>query len=162
MREEPDQHNQTDLEDLRKQIPAYLSGMLNERARRAFEEGIAGEPSIGNEIEELRILWDTLPDWAPEGAPTDFWPQIREQLPVRRLAFFPNQQSGWRFALSFAAGILLGLGMWLVATGGPATGIAAEEEFLAHDSIFETLDPIPLESIGGIYLAALPLDEGGR
>ena len=162
MREEPDRHNQTDLEDLRKQIPAYLSGMLDERALQAFEEGMSGEPSIRNELEELRILWDTLPDWAPEEAPTDFWPGIQEQLPVRRLAIFPEQQSNWRIAVSFAAGIIVGLGMWLLATGGPTASLAANEEVLAHDTIFETFDPIPYESMAGTWLAALPLDEDGR
>ena len=39
---------------------------------------------------------------------------------------------------------------------------AATEELLAHDSIFETLDPIPYDSMAGIYLAMLPLDEEGR
>ena len=37
----------------------------------------------------------------------------------------------------------------------------AEEELLAHDTIFETLDPIPYDSMAGTWLAALPLDEGG-
>jgi len=162
MREEPDRHNQTDLEGLRKQIPAYLSGLLDERAHQAFEEGMSGEESIRSEVEELRAFWDALPDWAPEEAPTDFWPMIREQLPVRRLVPFPESQSGWRVAVSFAAGVIVGLGLWLLATGGPAMSAAATEELLAHDSIFETLDPIPLDSMAGIYLAALPLDEGGR
>ena len=162
MREEPDRHNQTDLEDLRKQIPAYLTGMLDERTLQKFEEGMSGEDSVRSEVEELRAIWDSLPDWAPEGAPTDFWPGIREQLPVRNLVPFPERQSGWRFAVSFAAGIIVGLGMWLLATGGPAPGFAAEEELLALDTIFETFDPIPYESMAGTWLAVLPLDGGGR
>ncbi|MFC1628765.1 hypothetical protein ACFL3H_06585 [Gemmatimonadota bacterium] len=162
MKEEPNRQNQTDPEGLRSQIPAYLSGMLDERACRAFEEGISREESVRNEVEELRSLWDTLPDWAPEAAPTDYWPMIRDQLPIRRIRSFPEQQSGWRVAISFAAGVIVGLGLWLLASSGPAMSAAAAEELLAQDSIFETLDPIPLDSMAGIYLAALPLDESGR
>ncbi len=162
MREEPDRNNPTDLEELRRQIPAYLAGMLDERAHQAFEEGMAGEDSIRSEVEELRALWDSIPDRAPETAPTDFWPLVREHLPSRRLIAFPEPQPGWRVAVSFAAGIIIGLGLWLLATGGPAMSAAATEELLAHDSIFETLDPIPYDSMAGIYLAMLPLDEEGR
>jgi hypothetical protein len=149
-------------EDFRQQIPAWLTGGLDERALRAFEERLAGDAALRNEVEELQALWDTLPDRAPEGAPIDFWPLIRDQLPAGRVIAFPERRSGWQIAVSFAAGIIVGLGLWLLATGGPAVSTAAEEELLAHDTIFESLDPLPLDSVGGIYLAALPLDEESR
>jgi hypothetical protein len=62
-------------------------------------------------------------------------------------------------ATSFAAGVLVGLSIWLLATGGPSVTTAAEEELLAQESIFESLDPIPPESMGGIYFALLPLED---
>ncbi len=156
-------HNRpVDPDDLRQQIPAWLAGDLGERALRAFEEGLAGEAALRDEVENLRNLWETLPDRAPEGTPIDFWPLVRDQLPARRTAAFPARQEQWRVAVSFAAGIIVGLGLWLLGTGGPAVSTAAEEELLAHDTVFETLDPLPLDSIGGIYLAALPLDDEGR
>jgi len=162
MEEESLFNRPVDPDDLRQQIPAWLAGDLDERALRAFEEGLAGEAALRDEVEDLRALWETLPDRAPEGSPIDFWPLVRDQLPERRVIAFPEQRSGWQVAVSFAAGIVVGLGLWLLATGGPAISTAAEEELLAHDTIFETLDPLPLNSVGGIYLAALPLEEESR
>ncbi len=156
MESEP-QRNRPD--DLRQLIPGWLAGDLDERDLRAFEEGLAGEAGLREEAEELQALWENLPDRAPVGAPVDFWPLVRDQLPLHRTVAFPDKQGGWRVAVSFAAGIIVGLGLWLLATGGPSASLAAEDELLAHDSIFEALDAIPSDSMAGIYLAALILDE---
>ena len=157
----PKDHRSTDSGDLRRKIPAWLAGDLDERALRAFEEALAGDAALRAETGGLRVLWEDLPDRAPEGAPVDYWPIVREQLPAGKTTPFPVPASNWRMAASFAAGIIAGLGLWLLATGGPATSLAAEEELLAHDTIMETLDPIPYTSMGGVWLAALPLDEEG-
>ena len=141
------------------QIPAYLAGELKGPALRAFEERLAEDESLRAEAERLRSLWENLPDSAPESAPVDFWPLVRTRLKTARVSEFPAPQPSWRIAVSFAAGVIIGLSIWILATGGPTESTAATEELLAHDSIFETLDPIPSESVAGIYLSMLPLEE---
>ncbi len=140
------------------QIPAFLAGELKGSALRTLEERLAEDESLRAEAERLRSLWEELPDSAPESAPVDFWPLVQTRLKTARISEFPVSQPTWRIAVSFAAGIVIGLSIWLLATGGPTESTAATEELLAHDSIFETLDPIPSESLAGIYLTVLPLN----
>ncbi len=50
-------HNRpVDPDDLRQQIPAWLAGDLGERALRAFEEGLAGEAALRDEVGGLAAL----------------------------------------------------------------------------------------------------------
>ena len=108
-------------------------------------------------VEDLEALWEALPDRAPEHAPTAVWPLVRSQLGRKRLAALPRPVPRWRMATSFAAGVLVGVLAWSLATGGPSPS-AAEEELLAQESLFQTFDPIPPESVGGRYFAAVPVE----
>jgi anti-sigma-K factor RskA len=157
--EEQYQNRSVNGGEFSEQIPAFLAGVLKGPALRAFEERLAQDESLRAETERLRSLWEDLPDSAPETAPVDFWPPVRTRLERARVSEFPAPQPTWRIAVSFAAGIIVGLSIWLLATGGPTESTAATEELMVHDSIFETLDPIPSESLAGFYLAMLPLEE---
>lgn len=140
-------------------IPAYLAGTLDKRRTEEFQARLSEDPGLRTALEEMDRLWDTLPDRAPGAAPVELWPLVNARLAEHRFAEYPVGQQRWRLAASFAAGLLVGLTIWALGTGGPTTSSAAEEELLAQESIFETFDPIPPESVGGIYFTALPIQE---
>jgi ferric-dicitrate binding protein FerR (iron transport regulator) len=140
-------------------IPAYLAGTLDKRRTREFEVRLREDPGLRAAVEEMDGFWDTLPDRAPDTAPVAVWSLVNARLAERHFADYPVAPQRWRLAASFAAGLLVGLTVWALSTGGPTASSAAEDELLAQESIFETLDPIPPESVGGIYLSALPVQE---
>ena len=151
--------NQIYPDKYRAMIPAYLAGTLNERSRDRLEDHLAGCETCRSELELLNGVWETLPDRAPHNAPLDYWPLVRSQLEKKNIVAFPTAQPRWRVALSFAAGLVAGLGFWVIGTGGPTLSMAAAEEFAEHEIIFEYLDPIPPESMAGQYLTAFSLLE---
>lgn len=157
--EEVTRHDPLHPDAFREQIPAYLAGMLDERSTSLLEQHLPGCEACRSDLEQLRTLWENLPDRAPQTAPIDFWPPLRSRLERERLVALPVPQPHWRLALSFAAGLVAGLGLWILGTGGPAPSSAATDELLAHETIFENLDPIPPESMAGLYLSLLTLEE---
>ena len=140
-------------------VPDYLAGTLDAKRLAEFEVRLSEDAGLRATVEELRSLWDDLPDRAPAEAPYPLWQAVQTRLIQSRIRTYPGYQPRWRMAVSFAAGVLVGLSVWLLGMGGPSASRAAEEELLAQESIFESLDPIPRESLGGIYLALLPLED---
>lgn len=156
---EPKQYDSNRSEEFRKLIPAFLAGDLDEKRSRILEEYLSENQQLRSEMERLFALWERLPDRAPPSSPVDLWSQLRTRLEEERLAVFTIPPSRWKMAVSFAAGVILGLGIWLLGTGGPSISSASTQELLAHEIIFESMDPIPPESMAGIYLSMLPIDE---
>lgn len=152
-------HSNREGDDLRSLIPAYLSGTLERRPAARFQERLRADAELQRAVEMLARLWEELPDRASASVPFDLWPAVRSRLAAERSIPFPAYQPRWRVAVSFATGLLVGLTVWLLGTGGPSAGSAAENELLAQESVFESLDPIPPESVGDIYFTLLPLGE---
>ena len=150
----------------REKIPAFLAGTLDEHSIGALETHLQECETCRSDLQRLSTIWENLPDRAPASAPLDLWPLLQTILEGGRLAAFPAAQPRWRLALSFAAGLLAGLGLWVFGTGGPAVSTAVTDELSEHEVLFEYLDPIPPESITGQYLTLLSIDDlnagGGR
>ena len=151
--------NQENPDKYRAMIPAYLAGTLNEHSHNGLEDHLAGCESSRSELDLLNSVWEMLPDRAPHNAPLDYWPLVRSRLEKKNIVAFPTAQPRWRIALSFAAGMVAGLGFWVIGTGGPTLSMAAADEIAEHEVIFEYLDPIPPESIAGQYLTVFSLVE---
>jgi len=143
----------------REMIPAYLAETLNERSRNSLEDHLADCETCRSELELLKSVWEALPDSAPRDAPLDYRPLVQGYIDKHKIVEFPTAQPRWRIALSFAAGLVAGLGIWVVGTGGPALSMAAADELAEHEVIFEYLDPIPPESMAGQYLTAFSIQE---
>jgi|GEM_PF-1607286 len=152
-------HKQAHPDTYREKIPAYLAGTLDERSRSTLEGHLPECEACRTDLQRLRTLWENLPDRAPGSAPLDFWPQLKVLLEENKIVEFTAPQPRWRVAISFAAGLVAGLGIWTAGTGGPALSSAATDELLAHEILFENLDPIPPDSMAGQYLSLLPLEE---
>jgi ferric-dicitrate binding protein FerR (iron transport regulator) len=140
-------------------IPAYLAGTLDKSRVEQFEARLEEDLELRAALGEMDRLWESLPDRAPDTAPVALWPLVEARLAESRFVEYPVANQRWRLAASFAAGLLVGLTIWALSTGGPTASSAAEEELLAQESIFETFDPIPPESVGGIYFTALPIQD---
>jgi len=151
--------NQGTPDKFRGSIPAYLAGTLDERSRNGLEDHLADCETCRSELDLLDSVWEALPDRSPHNVPLDYWPLVLSQLEINNTVAFPTAQPRWRVALSFAAGLVAGLGFWVIGTGGPALSMAAADEIAEHEVIFEYLDPIPPESMAGQYLAAFSLPE---
>ncbi len=149
--------NQTNPDKYRAMIPAYLAGTLNERSHNGLEDHLAGCETCRSELDLLNNVWENLPDRAQHNAPLDYWPLVQSRLESKNTVTLPLAQSRWRVALSFAAGLVAGLGFWVIGTGGPTLSMAAADEIAEHEIIFEYLDPIPPESMAGQYLTAFSL-----
>ncbi len=151
--------NQGNPDKYRKMVPAYLAGTLNERSRRGLEDHLEGCVTCRSELELLNSIWEALPDRTPHDAPLDYWPPVRSRLEKKNIAAFPSAQPRWRVALSFAVGLVAGLGFWVIGTGGPTLSMAASYELTEHEILFEYLDPIPPVSMAGQYLTVLSVEE---
>ena len=105
--------------------------------------------------EGFERLWDAVSDRAPGSAPVDLWPGVRARLATRRkgVVRIIIPASTWRMAASFAAGVLLALGIWIAGTGGVTGSEAADMELMVQESLFQQMDSIPPESIAGRYLS---------
>ncbi len=114
------------------------------------------------EDRRAEAVWEAMPDRAPAGAPVDLWPGVRARIAREKIVPLPARESHWRIAVSFAAGLLAGLALWFLATSGAVDPVLSTEEILAQEAVFESLDPIPPASIGGIYFATLTFEEEGR
>jgi anti-sigma factor RsiW len=140
-------------------IPAYLAGTLNERSTSSLGEHLIKCEACQAELRQLTAIWEALPDRAPQDAPLDYWPLVQSRLEKNNIVAFPQTQPRWRVALSFAAGLVAGLGFWVIGTGSPALSMAAADELTEHEFIFEYLDPIPPESMAGQYLTVLSIED---
>jgi len=146
-------------EEARDRIPALLAGTLAEDTEAAVRRHLEVCAACREETEALRRLWETLPDRAPDRAPGELWPAVRTRLRRERILVLPEPQPWWRLVASFAAGVVVGLLLWRLGTGGPAPGEASMEEMLAQGSLFEQMDPVPPQSAAGRYLALMSFSE---
>jgi len=150
-------------DDMRSRAADYVAGALEGGSRARFEEALSGDEELRALVEGLAALWEGLPDRAAAVSPVGLRPLVESRLRMTsRIVAFPTAVPRWRMAVSFAAVVFVGIAAWALATGGPADTSAAEQELLAHESIFETLDPIPSSSVGGLWFTALPLEPEGE
>ncbi|MFO7767367.1 MAG: zf-HC2 domain-containing protein [bacterium] len=158
-----EEHRNMGHDEARGMLPSLLSGTLDEGIREAVEEHLEVCAACREEAAGLRALWEDLPDRAPARPPADLWPEVRSRLLRERVLTLPERQPWGRLAASFAAGLLMGLLLWRLGTGGPAPSQASVEELMAHGSLFEQMDPVPPQSAAGRYLALMSFseDEGG-
>jgi len=119
-------------------------------------------PDSTHQDRSADAFWENLPDRAPASTPVDLWPGVRARIAADRIVPLPAREPRWRIAVSFAAGLLTGLALWFLASSGTADPTLSAEEIIAQDAVFETFDPIPPTSIGGIYFATLTTGDEGR
>ena len=141
----------------RAQLAALLDGPVRGRGGARLQAHLAHCAQCRRQVEQWRTMWVDLPDRAAGRPAPDLWPALRPRLGTSSVVVLP--QPRWRLAASFAAGLMAGLLIWRVGTGGIQLTTAAESELLAQETVFSYLDPIPPESLAGRYLSLLPLGE---
>ncbi len=141
-----------DKHPARERLADLAAGDIAPREREALDAHLSVCPICRETVERLERVWEGLPDRVPAAAPADLWPAVRARLHEGRQVAFPAPQPRWRIAVSFAAGLLIGIAAWSLATGGHGPTIAVAEELAVHESLMFGLEPIPPESMGGIWL----------
>ena len=142
----------SDKHPTRERLADLAAGRLAPRERETLAAHLADCPACRAVVERLEEVWADLPDRVPAAAPVDLWPGVRARLHEDRTVAFPVPQPRWRIAVSFAAGLLIGIAAWSLATGGHGPTTAVAEELAVHEVLLSGLEPIPPESMGGIWL----------
>lgn len=142
-----------DAHPAHERLAALAAGDLAPREREALASHLEVCPVCREKVERLQRVWEDLPDRVGATAPLDLWPAVRARLHEERTVAFPAApQPRWRIAVSFAAGLLIGIAAWSLATGGHGPTTAVAEELAVHEVLMSGLEPIPPESVGGIWL----------
>ena len=136
----------------RERIADLLADRLSGRERAELTVHLEGCATCRGLADRLAALWENLPDRVPATAPADLWPAVQARLHGPAVLSFPAAQPLWRLAVSFAAGLLIGVAAWQFATGGRGPAVAAAEELAVHESLLAGLDAIPPESLSGLWL----------
>ncbi len=139
----------------RERIADLLAGNLGGREGAELTAHLEGCVVCRGLADRLEALWENLPDRVPATAPVDLWPAVQARLYAPAVRPFTASQPLWRLAVSFAAGLLIGVAAWQFATGGQGPAAAVAEELAVHETLVAGLDPIPPQSMGGLWLQAV-------
>jgi hypothetical protein len=145
-RQRPEEHPS------RERIADLLAGTLSGREEEELTAHLEDCTLCRGLADRLEALWQNLPDRVPAAAPFDLWPAVRARLHAPTVLSFPVSQPWWRLAVSFAAGLLIGIAAWQFATGSQGPAAAMAEELAVHETLVAGLDPIPPQSMGGLWL----------
>ena len=139
----------------RERIADLLAGTLGGREGAELTAHLEGCTICRGLADRLEALWENLPDRVPAAAPINLWPAVQARLHSPAVLSFPVPQPLWRLAVSFAAGLLIGIVAWQFATGSQGPTAAVAEELAVHETLVAGLDPIPPQSMGGLWLQAV-------